>query len=78
MKEINQEFSFLFGKQHCNRLARGVRFFILGGRYEGYYSTIVGHGFGVDIDSIDPPILNILLTNSILEPQVWLISQHLV
>ena len=78
VKEINKEFSFLFGSQHYNRLARGVKVFILSGSYKGYYGIVVGHAFGFDIDSSNPPILKVLLTNSVRDLQVRLISQHLV
>ena len=65
VKEINKEFSFLFGSQHYNRLARGVKVFISSGIYKDYYGIVVGHAFGFDIDSSNPPILKILLTNSV-------------
>ena len=78
VKEINQEFSFLFGSQHYNRLARGVKVFILSGPYKNYYGIVVGHAFGFDLNSSDPPILKILLTNSVRDLQVRPISQHLV
>ena len=78
VKEINKGFSFLFGSQHYNRLARGVKVFVLSGPFKDYYGIVVGHAFGFDIDSSDPPILRVLLTDSVRDLQVESISQHLV
>ena len=78
LKEINREFPYLFGKQHYNRLVRGTKVFILGGKFKSYHGTVVGHNSGFKIDSDKPPLLKILLASFVVEPKVYVISQHLV
>ena len=78
VKEINGEFPYLFGKQHYNRLIRGTKVFILGGKFKRYHGTVVGHNSGFQIDSDKSPLLKILLASFVVEPKVYVIFQHLV